>query len=580
MFSKKKYLFKLILSVIFCLFVGYDVTGQNKPIHNKKIYQIDGKTYWNKDLPVFIRLSTTDTDDNSVLIKSENKYADPYYLDSEGPNYIRTKWAFDKQADKLVYPLQEVLWEVIADGLAPKTKFTFFGENVIKDKVYNINNKTKLYLESKDMTSGVNATYYSINGYYYRYDSVISFSTLKDGVYDMSFYGVDNVGNEEDEIKITIKIKSSIPETLFIIDGDEYNKIFSSRTKVELLKMDVYDDTKTWFKINNGNYTEYKSMLNFAQLTEGQYTITYYSEDVLKNKEEEKTYSFFLDKTPPTVLMDILGDFYEINGKKFSSGSARVQLTSFDNKSGVKEIFYSVNNSDFELYTSPFFLNNQSGGDLKIQYYAVDNVNNKTYRTTSSESQFTMSYLDLNGPSLSYSYTGPNITIRDTVYISPKTDIKLAAVDKESGVKNINYNIKNTLFVGYDKPFRIETKGYYDIQIEGFDNVNNRNIKTFYFLLDSEGPVIKHVFDTDSIGQATLNDEEDALKIYPDFVKLFLSATDEYVGIKDIYYTYNNQTLKYDKSISGFKKGMNELKIVSTDNLGNISEKVIKFIIK
>jgi hypothetical protein len=66
----------------------------------------------------------------------------------------------------------------------------------------------------------------------------------------------------------------------------------------------------------------------------------------------------------------VLGKSFFSGGKEFSSGKSRLKLTSFDNKAGVKEVRYSVNNGEYQLYDSPVFLT-QSAGNLIIKSYAV-----------------------------------------------------------------------------------------------------------------------------------------------------------------------------------------------------------------
>ena len=49
------------------------------------------------------------------------------YLDTEGINYIRSKWAVDPASGETITPKREVLMEMYADGLAPRTTLNFSG---------------------------------------------------------------------------------------------------------------------------------------------------------------------------------------------------------------------------------------------------------------------------------------------------------------------------------------------------------------------------------------------------------------------------------------------------------------------
>lgn len=85
-----------------------------------------------------------------------------------------------------------------------------------------------------------------------------------------------------------------------------------------------------------------------------------------------------------------------------------MKLTAVDNKSGVKEIRYSIDGKDFEVYDQPFYLPSISGAHT-VRYYSIDNMANQTVgRKGSGYEEFKHNvskvYLDLTGPSILYSY--------------------------------------------------------------------------------------------------------------------------------------------------------------------------------
>ena len=55
-------------------------------------------------------------------------------------------------------------------------------------------------------------------------------------------------------------------------------------------------------------------------LSEGEHTISYFSEDILGNKEDEKSFDFYLDKSAPKVIDEIIGNTFIANGKEYYSG--------------------------------------------------------------------------------------------------------------------------------------------------------------------------------------------------------------------------------------------------------------------
>ena len=98
-----------------------------KPMHEAKFHTgKDSKLFWNKSLPLYIRIGTS-PEDEGVLLKSENQsaYVNPLYLDTEGVNYIRTRWAVDRESKQAITPQIEIKMEVYADGTPPESNDTF-----------------------------------------------------------------------------------------------------------------------------------------------------------------------------------------------------------------------------------------------------------------------------------------------------------------------------------------------------------------------------------------------------------------------------------------------------------------------
>ena len=115
---------------------------QDKIIHDKKIYiSPEGRIYIQKELPVYLRIATS-PDDNaeSFLLKSEEttKYSNPMYFDTEGYNTVRSPSAVDTVTKKVVYPMQDIIFEVYTDSKPPISKVDFGNVYIIKKegKIY------------------------------------------------------------------------------------------------------------------------------------------------------------------------------------------------------------------------------------------------------------------------------------------------------------------------------------------------------------------------------------------------------------------------------------------------------------
>ncbi len=574
----------IIITQILCLTA---LKAQTQIIPEKTSYEDSTNLlYWNKDLPVYLHLSSK-PDEKGDLVKSKisAKYTNPFYFDTEGINYMRTKYAVDTATRNTINPHIEILWEVYADGTAPLTKSHFTGAKkyVFKGKTY-YGKGLKISLNAKDAGSGVKNIYYSVNSAPYKKYETELIPNPNDEICELKYYATDNTGNVEDlkKNKITFFIDEDAPETFHNITGiDLERSIIALNTKIYLDASDAKSGIKaTYYKFDEGPYIPYNgNILPLKQLSEDNHVLTYYSEDKVGNKETPKTFKFFLDKSAPILTSDVLGDRFIVNNKIYFSGRTKLKLTAVDNKSGVKEVKFAIDGSEFKKYDQPFYLPKKPGFHI-VKYYAIDRMNNNTGIGGSNYKNYKYStkkiYVDLVGPSLNHSFTGKRFYTRDTVFLGKKSKIKLSAVDTESGLQYISYSLdgeqKETMYKG---PFTVSGNGKHMIEYFGYDNVNNRNIGRFYVIVDENPPEPNYTFSVKPYRT------EDGLNVYPSYVMVYLSGADQMTGTEQIYYSVNGSIEKlYTVPVSGFKKGKNNLKFKTVDKLGNEKYDEVNFFIE
>lgn len=574
-----KFTFLVIISALFV----FNSFSQEPLKHKHKIYRSpEGKLYINKDLPIYFRIATSGNDDAETFLlnpaEDSKKYANPMYLDTEGYNTFRSPYKVDTVTKKTVYPLEDVIYELYSDSKAPATKFSFDNKKFYKsENVYYFGEVITLKFDATDAISGVEQTYYSING--------VAFSKLtedikldKEILYDIKYYSVDYVGNAEDVKEIKVKIDLTKPTTKLSVDTDLHNNIISPRSKIVLDAKDENSKVnKTVFSINDGTWYNYNQPVVISGLKEGDHKISYYSLDNAGNQEEIKEYAFYLDKSAPMIVDELIGNTFVANGREYSSGRSKVKLTAMDNKAGVREIRYSINDGEFVEYTKPFYLN--QSGKLKIQTFVTDNVNNQNISTIMTNKS-NISYVDLSGPSLGHSFIGQSFTSKDTVFITKDTKISLAAKDDASGYKNMEYSIDNGDVLNYEKPFTIGKEGIHTISYTGYDYVDNSSTNSIICVEDNIGPEIYYRFSI--LANKTKQIDGKIYEVFPSHVVLFLSSTDLSVGFEKILYSVNGAPYKaYTSLIKDFIKGKTySIKIQSIDKLGNLSEKTVEFYIE
>lgn len=569
---------KVIVKVLFIIAVSFllanQVLSQQQLEHQIKYYVAeDGKLYWNKKLPVYIRITPTPAD-SGVLMKSENTkdYTNPYYFDTEGINRIRSRWATNQETGATIYPQFEVIWEVYADGIPPESKLVFSNSANYKKGANDFyGDKVTIKIVSTDEVSGVEQIYYSINGEAYKpYTSELKID--REGAQFIKYYAVDNVGNVETPKEKRFTADITPPKTYYTITGIAEGEIVAVTTKIYLSAEDSLSGVADiYYKIDDGKETVYTagSFVPIAQLSDGNHKLAIYSVDKVGNKEVETIIPFYLDKTAPIVAADILGDRYLMGDKIFFSGRTKMKLTAVDNKAGVENILYSVNGSEFTSYDQPFYLPNVPGIHI-VKYFATDKVQNNSEGGTSKFEKYkhvvSRVYVDLTGPILRHSISGPQYKSRDTLFISNKTKIILNAIDAESGLQYISYGVNDEAEeIKYTDPVQLQEDGFKHIVYYAYDNVNNRNRDEFFVFVDKTGPEIKYNFSIVPQGF------KENLPVYPDHVILFLGATDMKIGAKDIYYSINKgPEKKYSSYITGFKKAsVNTINIKAKDFLAN-----------
>lgn len=565
---------KLSYKLLFILFLSQNLFGQQnlREQHAIKPY-VDSlnRFYMQAEQPLYVYVATSPTQTPTQLgVENKNTVAErkAIYLDGHGKHYLKHTDALHHLEDKFA---------VYADGRKPVSSNVFLeAPRYFADNQKFYGKDLSIKLSTKDEMSGIQNLYYSLNGETYTsYGNKLV--PKKEGDYTLKYYAVDNVGNIETpkEIKFTLDFKA--PNTFHNIVGIAENNVISTSTKIYLTFNDSISGVKqTYYRFDNENPKLYNpnTPIPFTYLSDGEHTIHYYSIDQVANKEVEKSFTFYLDKTSPIMSADVLGDRFIVDGKVYFSGRTKLKLTAIDNKAGIKKVLYAIDGAGYQTYEKPFYLPKESGLHL-INYYAVDNMGNEGVSQSKKIAQYEHNvgrvYVDLTGPILAHQFVGPTFQKGDTLYINNSTQMRLSARDPESGLQNIKYSIdkENTENL-YQRPFTIAKGGEHLVEYFGYDNVNNRNVKNFTIVVDNQGPDIFHNF-SNAINEDT--------KAYPSYVTLFLAATDANTTIGDVYYVINGGKKRlYAQAITGFKKNKKyTINVIAYDRLGNKQETLVEF---
>lgn len=486
-------------------------------------------------------------------------------LKSFATDNVGNKSYSDSQTESFTMPTIDIM--------GPQLSFNFIGSKKVQRDTVWIGLKTKVTISATDLGAGVNRITYKINGGGEKLYSE-PFTLENKGIYNVVCTAYDNVDNSN-LISFNFGVHTIPPVSTLDLAGDKYENIVSGRSNLVISSVDEFGVKQSFYSIDSNKIEVYNKPIKMLNLSDGEHKISWYSTDELDNVEAAKSFNFYVDKTPPMVFEEIVGNTYMVAGREFSSGRSQLRIAAVDNKSGVKEINYSLNNNPFKLYEKPVYLSDILG-TVGVQSYAIDNVGNKSTSDTQSEA-FTMPSVDITGPMIFYNFIGPKITLKDTVWIGPKTKISISTNDIGSGVNRVNYKFKGGEEKVYSEPFIVNEMGVHSLVCTAYDNVDNVNLISFSFAVDNKAPSIFYHYSIEPLKWLVENGEK--IPIFSKTVKLYLAATDNLSGVDKLFYNLNsNGDIQYSSAIQGFKASTTHtLQIKTIDVLGNQSEQVVRF---
>ncbi|WP_404330190.1 OmpL47-type beta-barrel domain-containing protein [Mesobacillus maritimus] len=320
-----------------------------------------------------------------------------------------------------------------------------------------INDDFTVQLTATDDKSGVDKTFYSINGK----GSVegTEFTITDEGIHKVYFYSIDKSGNVEEVKTVEVKIDKTVPETTSNVTDAWLNQAFT----VELTATDDLSGVaKTYYSINNGEYVEGTS---FELAEVGVHEVKFYSVDNAGNEEEAKIVEVKIDKAAPET---------ESNVKEgWLTEAFTVELTATDDLSGVAKTYYSVNGSEFVEGTS-FEVSEE--GIHNVSFYSIDHAGNVEEAKTAEVK------IDKTAPQLSWD-------LEEQYALGTNLTIAYEANDTLSGVAVEKVTVNGEVVTKGDT-IPVDQPGEYNIQVTVTDNAGWETTveKTFavYILGDLE----------------------------------------------------------------------------------------------
>lgn len=242
----------------------------------------------------------------------------------------------------------------------------------------------------------------------------------------------------------------------------------------------------TEYKIDDSKFKKYQSPFSLSKEgkgEEGSHVIVYRSIDVVGNIEANKSYLVVVDDSGPHISISAKDKkkIYNQDNKMFVQKHNELLLFATDNLSGVKNIYYRINNENIQNYTAPIKM--QEAGEFVIEYGAQDKLGNKT-------TDFLTVEVDDQAPVVEVLYNGKTLSREKILRTQRGKGFQIFAFDNQSGVKQVFFRTEEQeKFVLFTKEIFFSENGQHVLEVKAVDNVGNESaIERFTFIQDDEPP--------------------------------------------------------------------------------------------
>jgi len=437
--------------------------------------------------------------------------------------------------------------------------------------LYNITEVTTFTIQSTDLLSGLNFTWYMIDNKFFKGDN-FTLEGFDDGLHNVKIGASDNIGNNITKFSLSFYLDSQPPKTDLII-GEEKVRLFeydlwnvTATTSFKLYAFDEYAGVNiTWYSID-GDYHEKryydKIEFNLASLEDGQHTIAWGSIDNLSQPENMNSITVNLDTESPKTNLSISRPNYrnQMVDSLNVTPSTLFILTPYDPLSGVNFTWYKID--DFYFQGTIFTFGNRTDGYHTITWGSIDRLgHNETgnIQTVYLHSKTPETSLELEGSKFRRSED-------DFWNVTSETIFLLSPEDIYPGINFTWYVIDGIFYEGNSFNFSGFKEGEHHIKWGSMDNLGlNETENAITVILDNSSPV------TDlEIGNPKFRaDIDDPLAVTSSTI-FHLLPDDEYSGLATTWYNINDNYLTGTVfTMLGYEDGFYTITWGSEDNLGH-----------
>ena len=203
----------------------------------------------------------------------------------------------------------------------------------------------------------------------------------------------------------------------------------------------------TWFFGDNS--TGHGKIAHHTYSNDGEYMVTLNVTDDYGAFDTD-TCNVTVDTHPPKTTINITGKKGD-NG--WYTGNVTIKLQAHDNLTGVKKIYYRINNATWKEYSSQFKISKE--GKHFVEYYSIDEALNKEkVKNVTIKIDKTKPKVDIVTPREKRLYIfGRDVfpTFRMTIIIG-KITVLANASDNISGIAKVSFLVDNEEKINFTKP--------------------------------------------------------------------------------------------------------------------------------
>ena len=201
------------------------------------------------------------------------------------------------------YPLMSppVEWTRVAPA-----GLTYAGNHVSPDGSLVVSSETPISLSALDLGSGLAEIQYSIDGGPWTVYTGPFYLVGEDGLQKLTYYGVDHLGNAEQQQTVSFMLDNHPPITEIEIGEPKYEDsrgiwiTSKSRIALNLVQASTYGTTQTFYRIDGRGWQRYSAPFTITG-ADGPHQISYYSLNASGVTEDLKTIIIIKDDAPPST---------------------------------------------------------------------------------------------------------------------------------------------------------------------------------------------------------------------------------------------------------------------------------------